>query len=366
MTPDGTALLQVLRDARTALALEPEQWNGLLDCAKRQALLARLAVIFEDIGIFEKLPRTAQDLLADARAAARANHTMQRYEANRVLHALRDLGLPVVLLKGGAYLLAGLPPSRGRLSGDLDILVPRDRIDDVEQAMVDHGWQSLVTNSYDQRYYREWSHQIPPLRHTERDSELDVHHTIAPPTGRAKPNAQAIMDDALTLENDRLRILCPADMVLHSAVHLFNEQMTTTLRELLDMHDLLTHFGSDDGFWRQLMAHATAYRMQRPLYYCVRYCRRYLSTPVPDHAAKEIEALAPSALVRNLMDWLVAASLIHKAPDRASPVVGLACWLLFVRAHWLRMPLGMLLRHIFEKATRRAKPESESELLQQP
>ncbi len=366
MTQDGETLVRVLRDARQVLTLGAAQWNGLLDCAGRHALLARLAVIFEESGLLDEIPQTAQDVLADARAAAKANHAMQRYEANRVLHALRGLDLPVVLLKGGAYLLAELPPSRGRLSGDLDILVPRDRIEEVEQAMLDHGWQSLVTDGYDQRYYREWSHQIPPLRHTERESELDVHHTIAPPTGRAAPDAQAILRDARPLKDDRLRVLCPADMVLHSAVHLFNEQMTTTLRELIDMHDLLICFGRDDAFWRQLMAHAGAYKMQRPLYYCTRYCRRFLSTPIPQQAEKEIEAMAPNAVVRNLMDWLVAASLIHERPDRPSHGADFARWILFVRAHWLRMPLGMLIRHIFVKTARRAKRDPDSELLPQP
>ena len=232
--------------------------------------------------------------------------------------------------------------------------------------MLERGWQSLVTDDYDQRYYRDWSHQIPPLRHTERDSELDIHHTIAPPTGRAAPDARAILRDSRPLGDERLRVLCPADMVLHSVVHLFNEQMTMSLRELVDMHDLITYFGHDDAFWQQLLDHAAAYRMQRPLSYCARYCRRFLDTSIPEQVGKDIEAMAPNALARTLMDWLVAASLVHAPPDRPSPGADFARWILFVRSHWLRMPLGMLIRHILFKTARRARRDPDSGPLPQP
>ena len=346
-----------MRDPRHVLGLGPADWNALLDCAGRHALLGRLAVVVEDAGLLAELPQVAQDLLADSAAMTRANQTMQRYEANRVQHALRGMDIPVVLLKGGAYLMAGLPPSRGRLSGDLDILVPRERIEQVEQALLAQGWQSPVMDAYDQRYYREWSHQIPPLRHVERKSELDVHHTIAPPTGRAGPDTQAILRDARPLTDGGLRVLCPPDMVLHSAVHLFNEQMTMALRDLIDMHDLLSHFGGDEAFWPELANHAAKHNLQGPLYYCTRYCRRFLGTSIPAGTLGQIEAFAPNPLARRVMDWLVAATLVHEHPDRQSPGARFARWLLFVRSHWLRMPPAMLIRHILVKTFRRARPD---------
>lgn len=370
MDPGGAALLSILRDPRAGLALDAATWNGLLECARRHGLLGRLAVLCADAGLAPRLPQTVQEILTDARLAAEANQTMQRYEANRVLHALRGLGLPVVLLKGGAYLLAGLPAARGRLSGDLDILVPRARIEDVERAVTAQGWESLVTDSYDQTYYREWSHQLPPMRHAERESELDIHHTIAPPTGRARPDAAAILADARPLTNGmnqdgRLRVLCPADMVLHSAVHLFNEQMTMALRDLNDMHDLLGHFGQDDAFWPELVRRAVRHGVERPLFYCARYCQKYLGTTIPAPAARKIAAFGPNAATRAIMDWLVEAALIHAPPDRPTPRADFARWILFVRSHWLRMPPGMLIRHLAVKAARRAQGERHAETIPQ-
>ena len=370
MDPDGTALLSVLREPRHSLSLGVTDWNMVLECGKRHALLGRLCVLLEEAGLSPDLPQTVREVLTDARLTAEANQTFQRYEASRTLHAMRELDLPLVLLKGGAYLMAGLPPARGRLSGDLDIMVPRTRIEEVEQAVLAEGWKSAVTDAYDQMYYREWSHQIPPLRHEERESELDIHHTIAPPTGPANPDAEAILADAQPIadglfSDGRLRVLCPADMVLHSAVHLFNEQMTMALRDLNDMHDLVAHFGADEAFWPELLRRAVRHGVERPLFYCSRYCRKYLGTRIPAEAEAQVAAFGPNMAVRTIMDWLVEAALIHAPPNRAAPRAAFARWLLLVRSHWLRMPLGMLVRHMVVKATRRVQGERPAETIPQ-
>ena len=44
-------------------------------------------------------------------------------------------------------------------------MVPRERIETVERTLLDRGWKTPVQDDYDDRYYREWSHEIPPLMH---------------------------------------------------------------------------------------------------------------------------------------------------------------------------------------------------------
>ena len=51
------------------------------------------------------------------------------WEAEMARRALAPLGVPVVLLKGTAFVAAGLAAGVGRSIGDLDILVPRDALD---------------------------------------------------------------------------------------------------------------------------------------------------------------------------------------------------------------------------------------------
>jgi len=101
-----------------------------------------------------------------------------------VAKVLEPLGIPLIALKGAAYIAQGLRCADGRLPEDLDLMVPRDRLDEAERALVEAGWASQKTDAYDQHYYRAWSHELPPMRFAGHAIELDVHHTILPPVGR--------------------------------------------------------------------------------------------------------------------------------------------------------------------------------------
>jgi hypothetical protein len=69
---------------------------------------------------------------------------------------------------------------------------------------------------------------------------------------------------------------------------------------------------------------------------------------VPADLADAVERHAPPAPVRNLMAWLIEQAI---APERLGlRRSALANQLLFIRSHWVRMPPGMLLRHLWHKA----------------
>ena len=266
----------------------------------------------------------------------------------------------MVLLKGAAYLHAGLPPARGRFSVDLDILVPRADLGQVEQKLLGKGWRLGEMERYDEHYYREWMHEIPPLRHGERDTELDVHHTIFPPVSGIRIDAEALLADAVPLDGG-VWMLGPADMVLHAATHLFQEDPSGHLRDLLDLHDLLTLFGPRPGFWDSLIERARLHGLGRPLYYALRNAAGLLGTAVPPAVLDRAEAaFAPGAMQRRLMDWLVRTAIVDTPPGRTDRAAGVARFLLFVRSHWIKMPPVILLGHLAVKLVRRAREKRET------
>jgi hypothetical protein len=288
--------------------------------------------------------------LRAAAIATESTQTAVRFEIDRVLRALKGLDVPVVLMKGSAYVMASLPPARGRFVGDVDLMVPRERIDEVEQRLIERGWRASELDDYDQRYYREWTHEIPPMQHPERDTTLDVHHTIVPLTSRAQPDAQALFDASVLLADPRLRVLAPADMVLHSGVHLFNDEVGAPLRDLFDLHDLLCHFGAAPGFWDELLARGRLHGLQRPLYYVLRYTVRHLGTPVPRDVLDAAATAGPGLLLGAVMDWIFDRRFRPVPPKGPTAALIIAAWAHYLRAHWLRMPPRLLVRHLSVKA----------------
>jgi Uncharacterised nucleotidyltransferase len=349
-----TALLvDCLRDPQRTVQLDERQWHVLLLQARHQGLLAKLAAALQAQDLFDRAPDKARSHMHAARIAALSTQTAVRFEVNRVMRALEGTAAPVVLMKGAAYVHAGLPPARGRFVGDVDLMVPRAQIAAVEQRLQAAGWDCAELDAYDQRYYREWTHEIPPMQHPERDTPVDIHHTIAALTSRVHPDAQAILAASEPVPGTGLHVMAPADMVLHSAVHLFNDEVSMPLRDLFDLHDLLVHFAARPGFWDELLARARLHGLQRVLYHLLRQLRLQLATPVPPEVLAAAASGAPATPVRWLMDGLFHRHFAVDPPT--GPTVGkqLADFLLYLRAHWLRMPVPMLVRHLAVKAWKR-------------
>ncbi|MDR3417112.1 MAG: nucleotidyltransferase family protein, partial [Nevskia sp.] len=357
----GDALLvHSMRDPASVPRLDAEALDDVLHAARRHVLLARLEHDLASLGVLQDLPEAARRQFANARIETQANAITLRFEADRVRRALAGLGIRIVLLKGAAYLRAGLPPARGRFSVDLDILVPAADIGRVEWTLINGGWEPAKMNAYDQHYYRDWMHQIPPLTHGVRGVELDVHHTIFPPVSGVRIDSETLLADA-TPAGDGLWILSPADMVLHAATHLFQEDPAGRLRDLLDLHDLLTLFGQHAGFWEALAGRARRLGLGRPLYYSLRYAADLTGTAIPAAVLAQAKAaFAPNAVQLRVMDWLVRAAIVAGSSGQGGSAT-VARFLLFVRSHWIKMPLNVLLSHAAVKLFHRMRERNASE-----
>ncbi|MDX1402382.1 MAG: nucleotidyltransferase family protein [Kiloniellales bacterium] len=342
-----------LSDPARLLTLAESDWPPFLEAFRVTGTLGKTAAALRRAGHFNDLPPRVRLQLEELLLLVDRNQTDIRFELNRVLHALGHNHPPLIVLKGAAYLVAGLTPADGRFSSDLDVLVPRSKLKDLENRLLSAGWRGDELSSYDERYYREWMHEIPPLWHPGRGIAVDIHHTIAPLTGRASPDPQALVLAATNSELKGVQLLCPADMVLHSALHLFNEEFLMGLRDLTDIRDLLEEFAEDSGFWMTLADRARLHGLERQLFYLLRYTEIILEC-APAGRPKELKSLGkPGPLTLYFMDLLILHAMTPPVGLFSSPVRKTVIWLLYLRSHWLKMPPLLLFKHFLVKSWRR-------------
>lgn len=345
-------LLRVLRYPETMAGLNLADWDSLLTTARHTRVLGRFYSQLLGANALANVPAPVCPHLESAHIIATEHARMLRWEVNRIQRALFGLAIPVILLKGAAYALADLPCAAGRLASDVDILVAKEHLNPVEQALRTHGWVPVNLDDYDQQYYRRWMHELPPLRHPLRGTMVDVHHNILPETSRLQPNPARLLAAAVPLPGLPFSLLAPSDLVLHSAVHTFYDgDLNNRLREVLDLHDLLNHYGRDPEFWRILPERARELGLTRPLFYGLRYSQRLLGTVIPTSIWTALREAAPPWPVGRLMDALVERALLPEQPPRHT--TALATRLLYIRSHWLRMPPLLLTRHLLHKTSRR-------------
>lgn len=345
----------IVRPAGCA-SLDEGAWDLLVRTARSARLLGSLAARIEETGISGRLPEAVAAHLRAATNEAAYLKQMSLRQLALIAETLRPLALPMLALKGSAYILAALPNSAGRMPRDVDLMVERSRLDEVERTLRAAGWGFSKTDEYDQHYYRAWSHELPPMRAPTLPLELDLHHNILPPIGRLKPDAARLIADSVAVPGSPYRVLRPADQLLHAAVHLFQDSdCVGKLRDLVDIDGLVRHFAARDGerFWRDLDDSIAVHGLGRPLWYALAFCRAWLETPVPDAVWEGLQAHRPPAPARSLMTSLAGRVLPPVHPD-AEPGLAdrLAASALELRALWLRMPPWTLAYHGASKAVR--------------
>lgn len=344
-------LIELLIEPEKVKEITLQDWDDVIPQARITALLATLYLRFEEKNLLDSIPTKPLAHLRSAWVVHNKQKESLEYETRWLLGAFAEVDEQLIILKGAAYLLAGLPGSRGRLISDIDLLVREKNLGKVEKELNEFGWLSGDQDSYDERYYRKWMHEIPPLGHTERESTLDVHHTILPPTANAALDPSKLFSSLVEVRKN-IFVLSPADMVIHSAAHLFHEgEFKHGLRDLWDLDRLLRHYGEHEPvFWDELLPRALELNLAESLFYALRYSTYFFETPVPGSVIQTANTLKPKKFSVQFMDLFFTRVFLPDHPSCRRNYYEFTAFCLYIRSHYLRMPMYLLLPHLVRKA----------------
>ncbi len=337
----------VFRQPQNYSSLSTHYRAGIITFAHHERMLGALAHHLKSHAI----PVTCDEdrVLARAMHTAAQDAIAARFEAEMARRALKPAHITPILLKGAAYVAAGLKAAQGRQVGDLDILIPHNAFPPAEAALLAAGWEWAKPDPYDDAYYRQHMHELPPLIHRTRDRMIDVHHTILPPTAQQgtsapRPDAAALIAEALAAGDvlaagDGLAVLAPADMAIHCAAHLLADgELEGGLRNLWDFHCLLGEFAARNAdYCNQLQRRANHHRLWPAVQRAARLSQTVYGTVIP-----------PEWQSGGGMDWWYLRRLTAR-DGWGRPTRKFTRLAFFIRSHWLRMPPLMLARHLWVK-----------------
>lgn len=342
-------LTRLIRDPRTGVSLDERAWVDLIHLLRASDLLGCLYHLADIAGAFEHYPSYARRHLQSMRVYSDRQARQVRLECSEIDAQLSSVGIKPVFLKGAGYTLRGSRNSRGRIYTDIDALVPREEIYKAQAALKHDAWYSPPITDYDERYYRKWAHEIPPMKHLFRRTVLDLHHNIVPPISGRAPNINSLLEGLVTT-TEGLLVLSPPAATLHSIVHLFtNEDFTKGFRDLVDLYLLMEEYG-DKSYWQGLLSLAKGTGFSNELVYALASLKQVLEYPVPDSVWAE---LGDSA--RKLAQGFWAKQVFSRALSPHHPMVcgaseQLAIQLIYLRGHWMKMPVPVLIGHLSVKA----------------
>jgi hypothetical protein len=352
--------LRAISEPRLTTAWTLGDWDRVVRLARRHRLLARLAASIQSAGLMPSVPAQVRNHLIAACHQSLARTRAMLWAIEWLPRALNYPSFPLVLLKGSAYLGQDLPIAEGRLPSDLDILVPRKNLAEVRFLLRAAGWVEPPLDDHDLRYYLEWSHELPPMRHGAHPIELDVHHNILPPRAGKTLDADLLFERLHTSQWAHWQVLSPVDQLLHCASHLFfDSEPRDRVRDLVDMDGLFRHFGSTPAFWQELPARAASLKLLEPLALACHFARAWLDTPIAEDLSSKLGSEGPD---RSRMRWLIplmSAVLMPTEPDdEDSATKKLAMTIVLARYHSHRLPMRTLVPHLWRK-WRLARPQPE-------
>lgn len=217
------------------------EWNSFVRVLRERSLLASYYHRLRQHELIELIPSYCTDTFLSSVNFASAQAMQTKIQGRKLTRLFSQHKLPFIFLKGAAYILREERNSLGRLMTDIDICVERKYIEKAERILIENGWSFKDMDEHDDKYYREWSHEIPPLQHRQDGVVLDVHHTLIPPVKGRIIDVESLINSR-TVDDESFPTPSIEWLVLHSALHLIlNEDIENGLRDLTDIYSFLAY-----------------------------------------------------------------------------------------------------------------------------
>jgi hypothetical protein len=339
-------LTKYLLDFTLLESVSDDEVHSLLRVLIHAQLHGYVAYKLKDI---EKYPRAFKRHILSIKTFSKAQYVQVIKACKTISHDLEALRAPVLLLKGAAYIAANKDNAKGRLISDIDILVSKEHLPDVERLLTSKGWAPKELDDFDEKYYRDWSHELPPYTHLETGVTLDIHHNLLPGTSGKTID---IADIIATKQATDFNLFVPKDeyLILHSAIHLLlNDDIEKGLRDCLDLHCLLKEYIQSNNIETLQSVFKNA-GCEREFFVLLNLLRKLFTGEAGIYSDKTLSTNSNSTYKSIASDLekavFPATSYLSNSTNRY------ARFKVYLRGHLSKMPLSIFLRHITYKAYR--------------
>jgi hypothetical protein len=326
------------------------EWRDVILVARSSGVLARLFYCLTDKNLLETLPPQISRHFKAAMRHETLFHNQVRNEIENIRRGILEGAMyNILLLKGAGYVFSDSCAARGRIFSDIDILVRKEDLTDFEQKLNLLGWVS-ETDNYDDMYYRKWAHEIPPLVHINRKSVVDVHHNIVPIVSRRAPSPSILWSEVERVD-EGVGALSTSAMFVHSAIHLFfKEEFHFGFRDLTDLMFLFKELTGSENEIERVKTVARKLGFELEVFLALRYLKKILNVEGVDEALKHFSNIKPHKLKLIFYDWMYSRVLVPQHKLTKKRFTSLALTFAFLRGHFLKMPLFILVKHIVVKS----------------
>lgn len=195
-------------------------WQEAVAEADAAALLPTWFAALRTRGLSAHVPEPLRDAMAASLLLNRERNAHLRAQAQDLSACLAGIDCPAVYLKGMGHILDGTYADRGaRLTSDIDVLVPRARIEEAGRQMFAHGYRIEAAPEVRDLTVSRFNHHLAPMRREGELAGTELHYAFlshrAEPVEAADILAAAVRPD----ENSPVMVPCPTHAAAIAVMH---------------------------------------------------------------------------------------------------------------------------------------------------
>ena len=353
-------LIQLISERITVSSLSYTNWCDVIALSRQLGFLPFLYEKARCEEAIEFLPESVSSQLKSASLEVSRQQESINWHIKQ-LCANNPQPIKSILLKGAAYIAGNKPNAKYRLLSDIDLLVLKDAIGDAELWLFFNGFSISVSDEYDDFYYRQWMHELPPFVNSVSGMTLDLHHNILPLTSKRHIDSTLFFNKAKKVDTN-LFLPCDEDLLIHSAVHLIQDSVfNRTLRDLSDQFWLLQDYAERHESTKLLIARSNELGLSNDLAKTLTLMNLVFERQLLKEEKSLIQTELENRFFWPLERYCYVTMLTQPVSSDWKLKHFFASSILYLKSHFIKMPLGLLLKHLFVKTRKRVKTFFENE-----
>lgn len=248
--------------------LDEPGWQELVAGAKKQHVLPLLLANLQTMGLTTAVPPHLLTNLKEIHQQTTLQNMAIYRELRQISAAMQAAEIPMIVLKG-AYLAAAVYPHIGqRAMGDIDVLVPPERLAEAVAQVKALGWQETRPFAMNLADAAKIMNHLPGFKKPGAGFMLELHWNIAQPISAHTVATAELWADSVpfSFAGSQAAAFPPYLQLLHLALHAaYNHQFTFDLRSLCDMAMVISRM-PEAVDWERFVAKAIEWRWQRGVY----------------------------------------------------------------------------------------------------
>jgi len=331
-------LVQCLSVGRepSAVGREPTiDWTRVVDVAIERNLAPLLLSRLRQADAEARVPAEEWARLQRAFLVSVGRSERVRRGLGRLLAALGEQGMSVVVLKGAYLAEAVYGDIALRPMGDVDLLVREAELEPAQVVLDELGGVHREYDGSESGFVR--GRHLPHT--TVGRLVVELHWNIVSPAGPVQVDVAGLWRRARPCRVAGVQTLClaPEDLLLHLCLHTCYEDHLASLRGLVDITETARRFRGELD-WEQLAARAGQWGGSRYVGLALHLARAMLGADVPEPA---LALLVPGGISPDMLEAARQSLLDQSGYGRWLSFFGMA------RANTLAEKAGLAWRRVF-------------------